>query len=185
MSCIATTELLTCISCRLHEFRTQVVAGHGDSNATIAGVGEAPGQQEDEHGVPFYPNAPAGRRLDMLLERVGLTRAQIWLDNVVHCQPPNNNLRAYPDAQAICPDLWLRPMLAGLPNLRVVVAFGATAGALWFPGHTATEMSKLARSCKEGYTVVGAFHPAYAVRSGEWVDVSIEASLRRAMSYAT
>ena len=182
MACKATHELLTCTSCRLHNFRNIVVAGHGDPNARIALVGEAPGKDEDEQGEPFI--GKAGQHLDMLLGNVGLVRGQLWLTNVVKCRPPSNNLRAYPDAQVTCPTLWLMPELQALPNLKVVVTLGATAGALFFPGHTATEMSTLARSWIEGYCAIGAFHPSYSLREGEWVARSIEASLRRALTYA-
>ena len=183
MTCRATPELLTCTACRLHATRTQVVPGHGNYDATIAAVGEAPGRQEDEHGGPFWWEAPAGAKLDYLLSRVGLSRAEVWLDNVVHCRPPDNDLRRFPDAQATCPELWLTPTLDGMPNLRVVVTLGATAGVLWFPGKRAGEMATLARSIGR-YVVVGAYHPAFASREGEWVDESILKSLRRAVTYA-
>ena len=107
----------------------------------------------------------------------------VFLDNLVHCRPPANRLRDYPDARSRCPDLWLWPALEAI-RPRVVVAMGEAAGSLWFPVNTATEMSKLARACNWSrsssngirqpgtYAVVGCFHPSYALRmGGDWNDV--------------
>ena len=107
----------------------------------------------------------------------------IWCDNAIHSRPPKNSLRDYPEAIIRCPGLWLYRSLANLPNLRVVVTLGATAGNLWFPGRKAGDISTLARRVPEGYTLVGAMHPSYALRVGAWmnhVDESIVKSLLRA-----
>mgnify|MGYP001598311036 CR=1 FL=1 len=197
MSCLASDEMLSCTSCSLHTTRTQVVPGHGSIDAKIAFVAEAPGRDEDTKGEPLVGSA--GQRFDRQLERVGIKREDVWLDNAVHCRPPNNAIRDYPDALARCPDLWLFPTLYALDSLRVIVALGATAGCLWFPGAKATEVASLARafqptarSCRSEvlrpYIVVGAFHPSYALRSGgEWneIDASIVGSLQRALTYSS
>ena len=186
MTCRATVEHLTCEACSLHQFRTQVVPGHGSIDARIALVGEAPGKDEDMEGHPFVGRA--GQLLDELLERAGIDQATIWRDNVVHCRPPNNAIREYPDAVSRCPDLWLKPTLAGLQNLRAVVTLGATAGQLWFSGKRAGEIAVLARAvCMQGpraIRIVGSYHPAYALREGPWVSDSIVASLSRALIYS-
>ena len=181
MSCQASEKMLSCTECNLHEFRTQVVGGHGSRVAEIAFVAEAPGHQEDIEGLPLV--GPAGKRFDLELAAAGLARDEVWLDNSVHCRPPNNAIREYPNALARCPSLWLFPTLAQLPNLKAVVAMGATAGGLWFSGKKATEIAGLTRATKE-YIVCGSFHPSYALRSGgSWneVDNSIVASIKRAM----
>ena len=114
----------------------------------------------------------------------------VFLENTVHCRPPGNRLTDYPDALARCPDLWLHPTLAALKSLRVVVALGATAGSIWFPGMKATDIASLARVYRrtQQYCVVGSFHPSYALRSGgEWneIDASIVRSLQRALVYSS
>ena len=72
-----------------------------------------------------------------------------------------------------------------MPNLRCIVALGATAGTLYFPGKKAMELATLARALPDGKIVVGSVHPAYALREGQWVSDSIVDSLKRAMIYAT
>jgi DNA polymerase len=186
MTCLSSPEQLACTSCRLHQTRRTVVPGHGDPNATIALVGEAPGVAEDATGEPFLGRA--GQRLDQLLSDVGASRADLWVTNVIRCRPVGNAIRSYPDAVATCPGLWLATELASLTNLKVIVLMGATAGALFLPGLRAKELAQTARALpaapSNGKLVVGAYHPSYALREGPWVSDSIRGSLRRAMTYA-
>mgnify|MGYP001572486819 CR=1 FL=1 len=202
MTCNSSAEQLSCTSCVLHtQGRTQVVPGHGSSDAKIAFVGEAPGADEDREGLPFI--GKAGERFNQQLEAMGIKREDCWIDNRVKCRPPNNQLRAYPDAVVKCPQLWLMPTLASI-RPHVVVTLGATAGDLWFPGIKATALSQLARAVttdyvtgivindgqvirKWSYVVVGAFHPSFALRHGPFpnsVDSSIMASMARASYYS-
>ncbi len=182
-------EHLQCDRCRLADYRTQVVPGVGSLNATLALVGEAPGQVEDMEGVPFV--GPAGIMLNGLLTKVGLAREDCWITNAVSCRPPRNDLSAFPDALTTCPPMWLSGEggeLAALPNLRVIVALGQTAGSLWFPGKKAHELAALQTFTNISDTqviVVGAYHPSYALRQGQMVEDSIVASLTRARRYLT
>jgi uracil-DNA glycosylase len=82
------TEASVCTRCRLHEGRTQVVFGVGNAEADLMFVGEAPGFHEDQQGVPFV--GQAGKLLDRLLEGIGLTRADVYIANVLKCRPPGN-----------------------------------------------------------------------------------------------
>ena len=179
MTCRSTSAMLVCEQCSLHQWRTQVVPGHGDPNADIAFVAEAPGGEEDRVGEPLV--GPAGQRFDRQLAAAGLDRSDVWLTNTVLCRPPDNDLRRYPDAQLRCPPLWLHPVLRQVKP-RVIVAMGRTAGALWFPGMGAHELSVLARNTGE-YLVVGSLHPSAALREGgDWnaLDDAIVRSIRRA-----
>jgi uracil-DNA glycosylase family 4 len=81
-------EASVCTRCRLHEGRTQVVFGVGSSDADLMFVGEAPGFHEDQQGIPFV--GQAGKLLDRLLEGIGLTRAEVYVANVLKCRPPGN-----------------------------------------------------------------------------------------------
>src|SRR6266540_1476056 len=82
------TEASGCTRCRLAETRTQVVFGVGSPNADLVFVGEAPGFHEDKQGFPFV--GQAGKLLDRLLEGIGLTRADVYIANVIKCRPPGN-----------------------------------------------------------------------------------------------
>ena len=88
-----------CERCRLHEGRLNTVPGEGDLSSPVVLVGEAPGRKEDESGRPFV--GYAGKLLDAALERVGLTRSQIYITNVVKCRPPGNR-RPRSDEVATC-----------------------------------------------------------------------------------
>ena len=77
-----------CTKCALAEGRTQVVFGSGSPTAELMFVGEAPGFHEDQQGVPFV--GQAGKLLDRLLEGIGLTRADVFVANVLKCRPPGN-----------------------------------------------------------------------------------------------
>jgi uracil-DNA glycosylase len=76
-------EVAGCTRCALAGGRTQVVFGSGDSNADLMFVGEAPGFHEDKQGVPFV--GAAGKLLDQLLAGIGLTRADVYVANVLKC----------------------------------------------------------------------------------------------------
>lgn len=82
-------EARTCTRCpQLAATRTQVVFGAGNANADLMFIGEAPGQKEDEQGVPFV--GAAGRLLGQLLEEVGLSREDVFIANTLKCRPPQN-----------------------------------------------------------------------------------------------
>ena len=78
-----------CTRCpQLASTRTQVVFGSGNADADLMFVGEAPGAKEDEQGIPFV--GAAGKLLDELLAEVGLSRADVFIANVLKCRPPGN-----------------------------------------------------------------------------------------------
>jgi len=65
-----------------------IVVGKGNPNAGIMFVGEAPGRNEDEQGLPFV--GAAGKNLDKLLDNVGLSLNDIYVANILKCRPPEN-----------------------------------------------------------------------------------------------
>ena len=67
---------------------TNIVIGRGDPNADILFVGEAPGRNEDEQGIPFVGRA--GKNLNELLSKVGLDLEDIYIANILKCRPPAN-----------------------------------------------------------------------------------------------
>jgi len=78
-----------CVRCpQLAATRKTVVFGAGNADADLMFVGEAPGRNEDEAGLPFV--GQAGRLLDQLLADVGLARADVFIANVLKCRPPQN-----------------------------------------------------------------------------------------------
>ena len=81
-------DTAACTRCRLAQGRTQVVYGVGDPDADLMFVGEAPGFHEDQQGYPFV--GQAGKLLDRLLESIGMSRADVYIANVIKCRPPGN-----------------------------------------------------------------------------------------------
>lgn len=77
-----------CERCGLWESRTNAVVGSGSLDAEVVLVGEAPGRTEDELGLPFVGRA--GKVLDEILGKAGLSRDDVFIMNLVKCRPPNN-----------------------------------------------------------------------------------------------
>ena len=73
---------------QLASTRTTVVFGAGNADADLMFVGEAPGANEDKQGLPFV--GQAGRLLDQLLSEIGLSRADVFIQNTLMCRPPGN-----------------------------------------------------------------------------------------------
>jgi DNA polymerase len=132
-------ETSTCTRCALANGRTQVVFGSGSPNADLMFVGEAPGFHEDQQGVPFV--GQAGKLLDKLLGGIGLTRADVFVANVLKCRPPGNR-DPLPEEIAACePHLFrqielIEPKLvATLGNFATKLLSGKPAGITRVHGH--------------------------------------------------
>ena len=98
-------EASGCTRCpQLAQSRTTVVFGSGNADADLMFVGEAPGRNEDEQGIPFV--GQAGRLLSELLGQIGLERSDVFVVNVLKCRPPGNR-DPLPQEIANCQDyLW-------------------------------------------------------------------------------
>jgi uracil-DNA glycosylase family 4 len=97
-------ETSACTSCRLAQGRTQVVFGSGHPDADLMFVGEAPGFHEDQQGIPFV--GQAGKLLDRLLAGIDLTRADVYVANVLKCRPPGNRDPQPDEIQSCETHLW-------------------------------------------------------------------------------
>ena len=152
----------TCTRCGLSEGRQQVVFGTGDPDADLLFVGEGPGAQEDEQGLPFVGRS--GQLLDRLLaEELGIGRERVYIANVVKCRPPNNR-DPRPDEIESC-----RPYLEQQLELidpRVVVTLGNFAAKLLLD--TKTGITRLRGQAYDfgGRKLVPTFHPAAVLRGG-------------------
>ena len=82
-------EINHCQKCYIAHDRTNFVFGTGDPDADLFIVGEAPGRQEDLHGVPFI--GQAGKLLDKILSAIGKSRKKgVYIANILKCRPPKN-----------------------------------------------------------------------------------------------
>ena len=153
-----------CTDCRLCESRTHVVFGSGDPDADVMFVGEGPGQREDEQGLPFV--GPSGHLLEELLTDIGLTRADVYIANVVKCRPPGNR-DPRPDEIDACKG-YLRLQLE-LIDPRVVVTLGNFSTKLML--RTEVGITRLRGIAYEwwGRHLIPTYHPAAGLRGGERV----------------
>jgi DNA polymerase len=155
-------QTASCTKCALSAGRTQVVFGSGSPDADLVFVGEAPGFHEDQQGVPFV--GQAGKLLDRLLEGIGLTRADVFVANVLKCRPPGNR-DPQPDEIAACePHLFrqielIEPrVVATLGNFATKLLSGRPAGITRVHGQE-QEVTLGARTV----LLYPLFHPAAAL----------------------
>jgi DNA polymerase len=117
-----------CRRCRLHEGRTNIVFGVGNSEAKLVFVGEGPGADEDVQGIPFVGRA--GQLLTQMIENtakkegIPLLRKDVYICNVVKCRPPENRT-PLPDEMEICGQYLFRQLLA--INPKAICALGGVA----------------------------------------------------------
>jgi len=161
-----------CTACDLSQNRTNVVFSSGSPDARVMVVGEGPGQQEDEQGVPFVGRS--GQLLVRLLGEIGFDREDVYIANVVKCRPPRNR-DPQPDEIDACKP-YLRRQIE-LVDPVVVVTVGNFSSKLLLG--TTTGITKLRGTAYEwwGRHLVPTFHPAAALRGGEKVTNQIREDL--------
>ncbi|NJN87037.1 MAG: uracil-DNA glycosylase [Leptolyngbyaceae cyanobacterium SL_7_1] len=111
-----------CHRCGLGATRTHAVVGRGSLQAPIMIVGEGPGQNEDETGIPFV--GKAGQLLDKILASVSLTEADVYICNIVKCRPPENRTPAVDEMDACRPYLLEQIRLI---DPKIILLTGASA----------------------------------------------------------
>jgi DNA polymerase len=112
-----------CQRCKLAKLgRKQIVFGAGDPNADLMFVGEGPGADEDQQGLPFVGRA--GQLLNNMITAMGLEREQVYIANVVKCRPPGNRTPERDECDTCSPFLMRQ---IGVIRPRIIVALGATA----------------------------------------------------------
>jgi uracil-DNA glycosylase family 4 len=152
-----------CTRCKLHTLgRTQVVFGTGSPDADLMFVGEAPGADEDQQGVPFVGRA--GQLLTKIIEAIGLQRDDVYIANVIKCRPPGNR-NPEPDEVSTCEPFLMQQIDIVKP--RVIVALGTFAAHLLL--RTDAPISRIRGVVHEyrGASLIPTFHPAYLLRSPE------------------
>jgi len=78
-------QINACQRCKLHETRNNTVPGTGDPHADWMFIGEAPGQNEDQQGLPFV--GKAGKLLDAMIAALEMKREAVFIANVIKCRP--------------------------------------------------------------------------------------------------
>lgn len=151
----------SCQRCDLAAGRTNVVVSRGNPQAPILIIGEGPGQQEDEQGLPFVGRS--GQLLEKILASVRLdTNRDVYICNIVKCRPPGNRVPTT-DESAACRGYLLEQIR--LVNPKIILLTGATA----VKGVTGDKrgITKIRGQWLEwnGYQCMPILHPAYLLRN--------------------
>lgn len=157
-----------CHRCRLRDGAKQVVPGDGSPTADILFIGEGPGKNEDEKGIPFC--GAAGKFLDTMLESIDLERGDVYISNMVKCRPPGNR-DPRPDEIKAC-KYWTNELIKAIKP-KVFVLLGRFAMGKFFPNFKISEVHGNAYR-KWGKIFVVQYHPAVALYNGGMRETLIE-----------
>lgn len=148
----------------LAETATNLVMGDGNVDAEIVLIGEAPGKNEDEQGLPFI--GAAGKFLNEMLDLVGLKRSDVYITNIVKYRPPNNRDPLKEEKEAFWPYL-LRQIEVIRP--KVVVTLGRHSMEYFLPDYKIGDIHGKLQKVTLGdmeISVVPLYHPAAALYNG-------------------
>jgi uracil-DNA glycosylase len=154
-------EVAACAKCALAPTRTNTVFSRGNPNAKLVFVGEAPGADEDEQGLPFVGRA--GQLLDKMIAAMGLDpEKDVYVCNIIKCRPPGNRKPETVEIEACIP--YLHEQLAAI-NPKVIVAMGNTAvGTLLNTKLGITKVRGSWKLYKGKIPVMPTYHPSYLIR---------------------
>lgn len=152
---------LKCSACTLSEKRTQVVFGEGNTSADLMFIGEAPGEEEDNQGIPFVGRA--GQLLTKSLEAVGIKRGvDTYITNICKCRPPSNRTPEVEEANSCIH--WLMDQIDVLKPKIIVLVGSVAMKTILNPDVTISKMRGTWHKYKDIDTMV-IFHPSYLLRN--------------------
>ncbi|MBI4835988.1 MAG: uracil-DNA glycosylase [Candidatus Abawacabacteria bacterium] len=158
-------QIKKCHLCRLGDTRTNAVPGYGNPESPVLFVGEGPGKNEDEKGLPFV--GAAGKFLDKCLDSIGWKREDVFITNVVKCRPPENR-DPLPDEITTCCNNYLKNQIRLIKPL-LIVTLGRHSLELFLPGKKISEVhGKAMRTQGENglQVYLALYHPAAALYNG-------------------
>ena len=157
----------------------RMVLYDGNLNSNLMIIGEAPGQEEDEQGIPFVGRA--GQLLNKMLSAINLDRKDIYITNVVPWRPPQNRT---PTDQEILEFLPFLQRQIEIIKPKILYILGTTAAKAILS--TPQSLGKLRGKWYEYKTinlespidVLVSYHPAFLLRSPNykkeaWSDLQI------------
>ncbi len=147
---------------------TQLVFGDGNPDAELVFIGEAPGKNEDEQGLPFV--GAAGRFLNEMLEGIGLKRSDVYITNIVKYRPPNNRDPLPSEKMEFLP--YLRAQLEVIKP-KIVVTLGRHSMDSLLPGLQISKVHGQPKRYKD-QIYMPLFHPAAALYNGGMRQTLIE-----------
>jgi uracil-DNA glycosylase len=166
-------EVVGCQRCSLAKTRKNIVFGDGSASAKIVFVGEAPGADEDEQGLPFVGRA--GQLLTKIINAMGLDRKDVYICNILKCRPPGNR-NPLPDEIRLC-EPFLKQQLQ-LISPQIICALGSFAAKTLLKTETPITVLRGRFHTYEGIKLMPTYHPAYLLRNPPakkqvWEDVQL------------
>jgi len=155
-----------CRRCRLCEQRKTIVFGSGNEQARVVFVGEGPGADEDEQGIPFVGRA--GQLLTQMIDgtaakdNLPLRREDCYICNVVKCRPPENRT-PQPDEMEMCGQFLYRQLMTMRP--KAICALGATAAKALLNSKEGVTKMRGNWHRWHGIPVMVTYHPSYLLRA--------------------
>jgi len=149
-----------CQRCRLRSACQQVVFGDGNINADILFIGEGPGKDEDQQGIPFVGRA--GQLLNKILEAADFRRSEVYIANVVKCRPPGNRL-PNPDEVKECRN-YLEAQIR-IINPKIIVCLGALACQTVIDSKAKISQTRGKWFIRNGIKIMASYHPAALLRN--------------------
>ena len=155
-----------CKRCGLCQTRKSIVFGSGDERAKLVFVGEAPGADEDEQGLPFVGRA--GQLLTQMIDGTAakdslpLRREDCYICNVVKCRPPENRT-PLPDEMEICGQFLFRQLMSMQP--KAICALGATAAKALLNSKEGVTKMRGKWHRWNGIPLLVTYHPSYLLRA--------------------
>ncbi len=153
-------EAAACQLCPLAKTRKNVVFGDGNPQAKIVFVGEAPGADEDEQGLPFV--GKAGQLLTKIINAMGLERKDVYICNILKCRPPGNR-NPLPEEIRLC-EPFLKKQLQ-LISPQIICALGSFAAKTLLKTETPITSLRGRFHTYEGIKLMPTYHPAYLLRN--------------------
>lgn len=153
-------EFRDCRACKLAKGRHRVVFGTGAARPQILFIGEGPGADEDQQGLPFVGRA--GALLTGFISALGLTREDVYITNVVKCRPPGNRTPE-PDEIASCRPILMRQI--ELLDPRLIVTLGNVPLKALNPGAAGITKERGRLFPFQRWNVLPTFHPSYLLRN--------------------
>ena len=169
-------EYSDCTKCSLGSKRKargcSIVPGRGDPNAKLFIIGEAPGVQEEQNGIAFYPGAPAGGVLERVMKAARIQQSECYITNSVLCRPEPDtgssiqNGKPEPEHIAACGSRLKMELL--LTGAKVVLILGAYAYRSFFGTSVRGRIEDnigWQKNMGGDYKVYLTYHPSYIIRT--------------------
>jgi DNA polymerase len=155
--------ICNCMKCQLGDTRKNFVFGTGNPNAEVLILGEGPGAEEDEQGLPFVGRA--GKLLNDILKAIKFERNDVYIANIVKCRPPGNRTPSPAEMEMCMPYLKKQIELVD-PKLILCVGLTAAHGLLLNKDSLTSLRGKVFEY--EGRKVMVTYHPAALLRNPNW-----------------